>query len=75
MEENIVEILSSTAEFRKQIQEQAKKIESPNNPQYEESVYEWQQQQFSKGGFIPPTEYELGKTFYDKDEILYKGYK
>ena len=72
MENNIVETLSLTAKFREEVQKRAKKIESPNNPQYEESVYELQQQQFSKGGFIPPTKYELGEILYDEDETLYK---
>ncbi len=71
-ESDIVEILSSTTQFRKQVQESAKKIESPNNPQYEKLMYKLKKQQFSKGGFMPPTKYELGENLYDEDEMLYK---
>ncbi len=69
---DVVKRITDAEEFREDIKKKAKNIQSPNNYEYRNIVHK---ESHIGGGFIPPTEYELGKTFYDKDEILYKGYR
>jgi len=58
-EKDIVEILSSTAEFRKKVQERAKKIPSPNNEEYEKATQDGLEEYYPNS--LPD------------DRILYRG--
>ena len=69
MSNQIIKRINDANKFRERIK--TEKISSPNNKEYESLMDETKKKQDKRGGFIPPTEYDLGETLYDKDEILY----
>ncbi len=69
MSSQIIKKINDANKFRESIKTRI--IESPNNKEYESLMDETKKKQDKRGGFIPPTEYDLGETLYDEDEILY----
>jgi len=69
MSNQIIKTINDANKFRESIK--TEKISSPNNKEYESLMDETKKKQDKRGGFIPPTEYDLGETLYDEDEILY----
>ena len=69
MSNQIIKRINDANKFRERIK--TEKISSPNNKEYESLMDETKKKQDKRGGFIPPTEYDLGETLYNEDEILY----
>ena len=69
MSNRIIKRINDANKFRERIK--TEKISSPNNKEYESLMDETKKKQDKRAGFIPPTEYDLGETLYNEDEILY----
>ena len=69
MSNQIIKRINDANKFRERIK--TEKISSPNNKEYESLMDETKKKQDKRGGFIPPTEYDLGETLYNEDELLY----
>lgn len=65
----VILIIDESNKFRESVK--IEQISSPNNKEYESLMDETKKKQDKRGGFIPPTEYDLGETLYNEDEILY----